>query len=381
MQGVQAPIIPRIGELVAAYPDTISLGQGIVHYPPPEAARDALCDFFEDPQRHRYQHELGLPDLRARIGAKLAEENDIDPERFALAVTAGGNMAFLTALLAICDAGDEVVLVRPWFFNHEMAVRSVGATPVAVSAREDYQLDLDAIRRALGPRTRAIVTVSPNNPTGAVYSEEDLRAVNALCETRGLFHISDEVYEYFVFDGARHFSPAAICGAEAHTIAIHSLSKAYGFASWRVGYMIFPGVLLESIKKIQDTNIICVPVVCQHAAMRVLDAGRPWVQEKMRGIAAVRQRALHTLLRLEGQVRVPQTEGAFYFFVRILEGGDSLSLAEFLIREHRVAVIPGVAFGMDEGCYLRIGYGAVEASAMDEGMRRLAAGLADPRRP
>lgn len=381
MLNVQAPIIPRIGEIIRACPGTISLGQGIVHYAPPEAACDALRDFFEDPQRHQYQHELGLPQLRARIESKLENENDIAGDRFASMVTAGGNMAFLTALLAICDTGDEVVLVRPWFFNHEMAVRSVGACPVAVSTREDYQLDLDAIRRAVGPRTRAIVTVSPNNPTGAVYPEEDLRAVNALCEERGLFHISDEVYEYFVFEGARHFSPASIPGAEAHTIAIHSLSKAYGFASWRVGYMVFPKRLLESIKKIQDTNIICVPVISQHAAIEVLGVGRQWVQQRMRGIASVRRRALDALSRLDGQVVVPQTKGAFYFFVRIPEGGDCVHLAEFLIREHGVAVIPGIAFGMERGCYLRVGYGAVDASMMDEGMRRFAAGLTDPMRP
>ncbi|MBF2760884.1 MAG: pyridoxal phosphate-dependent aminotransferase [Ectothiorhodospiraceae bacterium AqS1] len=381
MQCVQAPIIPRIGELIRDCPGTISLGQGIVHYPPPEAARDALRDFFDDPQRHLYQHELGLPQLRARIESKLENENDIDIDRFASMVTAGGNMAFLTVMLAICDAGDEVVLVRPWFFNHEMAVRSVGALPVVVASREDYQLDLDAIRGAVGPKTRAIVTVSPNNPTGAVYTEEDLRAVNALCEERRLFHISDEVYEYFVFEGARHFSPASVPGAQNHTVAIHSLSKAYGFASWRVGYMAFPKMLLESIKKIQDTNIICVPVVSQQAAIEVLGAGRQWVQERMQGIASVRRRALEALSRFDGQVVVPQTKGAFYFFVRIEEGGDSLRLAEFLIEEHGVAVIPGIAFGMEEGCYLRVGYGAVDESAMDEGMRRLAAGLADPRRP
>ena len=290
-------------------------------------------------------------------------------------VTAGGNMAFLTALLAICDQGDEVVLVKPYFFNHEMAVRIIGCRPVVVAADERYQLDLASIEAAIGPRTRAIVTVSPNNPSGAVYSESDLRAVNALCTDRGLFHISDEVYEYFLFDGARHFSPGAIAGAETHTVCIYSLSKSYGFASWRVGYMLFPSSLLEAVKKIQDTNVICAPVVSQFAAVAVLEAGRQWVEERIESIAAVRRIALDALSSLGERVTVPRADGAFYFLVRVHRGEDSVELVERLIRKHRIAVIPGTAFGMDDRCYLRIGYGAVNAAAMEEGMERLVAGI------
>ena len=376
MQDVQMPIIPWVGDLIRATPGTISLGQGIVDYAPPAAAHDALVRFCEEPARHKYQHELGIPELRERIAARLATENGIDEDRFALMVTAGANMAFLTALLAICDHGDEVVLVKPYFFNHEMAVRMVGCRPVVVAAHEGYQLDVAAIEAAIGPRTRAVVTVSPNNPSGAVYPESDLRAVNALCASRGLFHISDEVYEYFVFDGARHFSPGAIAGAQSHTVCIYSLSKSYGFASWRVGYMLFPPALLEAVKKIQDTNVICAPVVSQYAAVGVLDAGRKWVGQRLDSIAQVRRIALDALSRLGERVTVPRADGAFYFLVRVHRGGDSVDLVERLIRKHRIAVIPGTAFGMDDGCYLRVGYGAVGASVMMEGMDRLLAGIA-----
>ena len=375
MRNVQLPIIPWIGDLIHRTPGTISLGQGVVDYAPPAAAHEALVRFCEEPARHKYQHGLGIPELRERISARLAAENGIDAKRFALMVTAGGNMAFLTALLAICEQDDEVVLVRPYFFNHEMAVRMIGCRPVVVAADEFYQLDLAAIEAAIGPRTRAIVTVSPNNPSGAVYPESALRAVNALCAVHGLYHLSDEVYEYFLFDGARHFSPGAIDGAEAHTVCIYSLSKSYGFASWRVGYMLFPRLLLESVEKIQDTNVICAPAVSQHAAIGVLDAGREWVEERMESIAAVRRIAIDGLSSLGERVTVPRSDGAFYFFVRVNRGGDSVGLAERLIREHRIAVIPGVAFGMEDGCYLRIGYGAVDAASMAEAMTRLVTGI------
>ena len=369
------PIIPWVGELIRRTPGTISLGQGVVDYAPPAAAHEALIRFCAEPARHKYQHELGIPELRERIATRLAAENGIDADRFSLMVTAGGNMAFLTALLAICDQGDEVVLVKPYFFNHEMAVRMIGCRPVVVAADERYQLDLASIEAAIGPRTRAVVTVSPNNPSGAVYSESDLRAVNALCTDRGLYHISDEVYEYFLFDGARHFSPGAIAGAETHTVCIYSLSKSYGFASWRVGYMLFPSSLLEAVKKIQDTNVICAPVVSQFAAVGVLETGRQWVEERIESIAAVRRIALDALSSLGERVTVPRADGAFYFLVRVHRGEDSVEFVERLIRRHGIALIPGTAFGMDDGCYLRIGYGAVDAAAMEEGMERLVAGI------
>ncbi len=369
------PIIPWVGELIRRTPGTISLGQGVVDYAPPAAAHEALIRFCAEPARHKYQHELGIPELRERIATRLAAENGIDADRFSLMVTAGGNMAFLTALLAICDQGDEVVLVKPYFFNHEMAVRIIGCRPVVVAADERYQLDLASIEAAIGPRTRAVVTVSPNNPSGAVYSESDLRAVNALCTDRGLYHISDEVYEYFLFDGARHFSPGAIAGAETHTVCIYSLSKSYGFASWRVGYMLFPSSLLEAVKKIQDTNVICAPVVSQFAAVGVLETGRQWVEERIESIAAVRRIALDALSSLGERVTVPRADGAFYFLVRVHRGEDSVEFVERLIRRHGIALIPGTAFGMDDGCYLRIGYGAVNAAAMEEGMERLVAGI------
>ena len=375
MQDVQMPIIPWVGDLIRGTPGTISLGQGVVDYAPPAAAHEALVRFCDEPGRHKYQHEQGIPELRERIAVRLAAENDIDAGRFSLMVTAGGNMAFLTALLAVCDLGDEVVLVRPYFFNHEMAVRIIGCRPVVVATDERYQLDLGAIEAAIGPRTRAVVTVSPNNPSGAVYPESALRAVNALCAKRGLFHISDEVYEYFLFDGARHFSPGAIDGAEAHTVCIYSLSKSYGFASWRVGYMLFPDPLLEAVKKIQDTNVICAPVVSQHAAVGVLDAGRRWVEDRLRSIAEVRRIALDALSALGDRVTVPRSDGAFYFLIRVHRGGNSEVLVERLIREHRIAVIPGTAFGMDDGCYLRMGYGAVGTASMREAMARLASGI------
>ena len=268
MQSVQTPIIPVVGELIRANPGTISLGQGVAWYGPPPEAGEHIQRFFADPQNHKYKLVQGIPELLEAIERKLAAENGIrlgGDQR--IVVTAGANMGFVNAVLAITDPGDEVILNLPYYFNHEMAITMADCKTVCVPTDEDYQLQPALIERAITGRTRAVVTISPNNPTGAVYSEESLRQVNEICRKHGLYHISDEAYEYFTYDGARHFSPGAIEGSSQHTISLFSLSKAYGFASWRIGWMVIPERLFMPVRKIQDTVLICPPVISQWAAV------------------------------------------------------------------------------------------------------------------
>lgn len=372
MLDVQTPVIPVVGRWIAETPGTISLGQGIVSWGPPPEAMEALRAFPIDPLDHRYGPVEGLPPLVDLLSQKLAHENGITPHGNRIFVTAGGNLAFMNAMLAITDPGDEIILPVPYYFNHEMAIVMAGCTPVPVATDSRYQLDLDALAAAITPRTRAIVTVSPNNPSGALYPEEAQRAVNALCRDRGLYHVNDEVYEYFVYDGASHFSPASIDGAEAWTISLYSLSKAYGMASWRVGYMVVPEALWEAVNKIQDTILICAPHMVQEAAVAALKVGRAWTRPRLEPLARMRDRARTTLSAV---AEVPRADGAFYYLIKADTSLDPMSACERLIREHRVAVIPGSAFGVTEGCTLRVSFGALEEATASEGLDRLAAGL------
>jgi len=380
LRAVQTPIIPVIADLIRAHPGTISLGQGVVGYGPPAAALAQLERFLAEPANHKYQPVAGIPALIDALTQKLAAENGVavgPAHGNRVMVTAGGNNAFTATVLAIGDPGDEFILPVPYYFNHEMAITMANCRPVLVPTDANYQLDVAALRAAITPRTRAIVTVSPNNPSGAVYPESGLREVNALCAERGIVHISDEAYECFTYDDARHFSAASLPGAAAHTISLYSLSKAFGFASWRIGWMVFPEKLEAALRKIQDTLIICPPVISQHAAVGALAAGREFVREKLRGIAEVRalvQRELAALVR-DGVCEVPPAQGAFYFLLRVNSPRPPLELAERLIREHRVAVIPGSAFGLERGCHLRVAYGALQKETAQEGLGRLVQGL------
>ncbi len=373
---VQMPIIPTVAGWIAETPGTISLGQGVVGYGPPESATRAIPQYLARPDIHKYLPDAGLPGLRAAFEEKLRRENGIRaPFARRIIVTAGANQAFLNAMLCICEPGDEVVLLAPYYFNHHMAVALAGARPVAVPTDEAYQPRLSAVADAITPRTRAVVTISPNNPTGAVYPEKTLRAVNRLCAERGVFHVSDEAYEYFTYDRAAHYSPGSGRNG-AHTISLFSLSKSHGMASWRIGFLVAPEPLYDDLLKIQDTNAICAPAIAQCVGLAALREGRAWCASRLRSIAAVRRKVFARLAAVPDLLTVPASRGAFYFFVKVRTAIPAVRLAERLVREHKVAVIPGETFGAEDGCYLRIGYGSMDGKTAAEGIGRLVNGLA-----
>ena len=375
MDQVQSPIIPVVGGWIRETPGTISLGQGVVHSGPPPRVLDAVRDALTRPSTHEYNDGAGIPALVEAIRKKLAIENHIDVSLGSrIMVTAGANMAFMHAALAITSPGDEIILPVPFYFNHEMAIEMAGCRAVAVPTDERYQLRLDAIECALTARTRAIVTISPNNPSGAVLSEASLRAVNELCRARGLYHIADEPYEYFTYGGARHVSPGSFPDASSHTISMYSLSKAYGFAGWRIGYMVYPEHLASAMMKSQDTILICPTIASQEGAVAALEVGRAYCQPHVKELAAIRDIVVSELSALAPLASVPAADGAFYVLLRVNTTHDPVVIGERLVREHKIAVIPGTAFGMS-GCYFRVAYGALQKATVAEGIGRLVKGL------
>jgi len=377
MASVQAPIIPVVSEWIRRQPAIISLAQGVVYYAPPPQAKAAVHAYLEQGDC-RYGSVQGEPQLIGAIGEKLRRENGIEvaSDERRIVVTAGGNMAFLNALFAVADRGDEVILPLPYYFNHEMAVRMLNCTPVPVPTDACCGLDIDALRGAITARTRAIVTVSPNNPSGAVYTREALTAVNALCRDAGVYHISDEAYEHFTYGDALHFSPGSLPDSRLHTISLFSLSKSYGFAGWRIGYMVVPPQLYGAILKAQDTNLICATLPAQHAATAVLRAANDYHVEKVKVLAEVRNEVRRALATLAPSCQVPCADGAFYLLIRMNRDVEPMHVVKTLIREHGVAVLPGTAFGLHgEGCHLRISYGTLEPDTVIAGVQRLVSGL------
>jgi aspartate/methionine/tyrosine aminotransferase len=384
MLAVDTPIIPAVAALVRENPGTISLGQGVVNYGPPEEAIAAIPSLMSDVQLNKYQSVMGVEPLVEALTQKLALDNGIVLGQDAkVMVTAGSNMAFLNCILAVTDPGDEVILPMPFYFNHEMAIRMCGCIPITVNTNLDWSLDVNAIAQAITPKTRVIVTVSPNNPTGAVYARESLVAVNRLCADKGLYHFSDEAYESFTYEDHEHFSPASLPHAGHHTVSFFSLSKNYGMASWRVGYVVFPAHLQEALNKVQDTNLICAPVVSQLVAVKALACGRSWVKPKIQALVAVRKNVYTTLTELGPLAQFPKTHGAFYVLIKLpalARGTDPMAFNQFMAQRHQVVSVPGFAFGLTDpadGNYQRLSYGALEAESVAQGVNRFVAAVKD----
>ena len=377
MRAVQSPVIPIVGALARQHEGTISFGQGVAFYGPPPQVFDSVQRHMKDPLINRYGPVEGIPELQAALGQKLSAQNKIAiHDGHAIVVTAGSNMAFNTAVLAICDPGDEVILPLPYYFNHEMSLVMERCTPVTVATDNHYHLRLGEIEAAITEKTRAIATISPNNPTGAVYSRDELDAVNELCQKHRIYHISDEAYEGFCYDLHEEYSVASRHDACKHTISLFSFSKGYGLAGWRVGYMVIPQHLLDAVKKIQDTILISPPMISQYAALGALEAGMEFVQHKCKVMSEKRTLVLEMLDGLTCLKSTPVSEGAFYVMLDIDSAKQDLQLVKSLITEFGVAALPGSAFGIDRGCHIRLSYGALSDDAIRTGLERLKDGLA-----
>ncbi|WP_411871888.1 aminotransferase class I/II-fold pyridoxal phosphate-dependent enzyme [Vulcanococcus limneticus] len=384
LASVQTPVIPVMGALIRDSPGTLSLGQGMVNWGPPPAVQIALREALlvdtpgnapagNHPDLNAYGPVEGEPELRAAIARHLRQEHNLDLSGSALLVTAGSNMAFNAVVQVLCDPGDELILPVPYYFNHAMAIQLAGGVPLAVEA--GVVPDPERLATAITPRTRAIVTVSPNNPSGAVLPRTVLEAINRLCAERGLLHLHDEAYALFGYGGAQPWSPASQPGSGAHTVSFGSLSKSHGMAGWRLGWAVVPEALMPALAKVQDTVLICAPRLVQHAAVAALEAGGDWCRDRIATLADRRQQVLEALAIPGAPWRLMvQPEGAFYALLELDSPLPADTAMERLIREHGVALVSGSSFGLT-GCCLRLSYGMLGEADLAKALTRLTRGL------
>ena len=377
MAAVTPPIIPHIRRLIERVPGTQSLGQGVVYFEPP--ATLIKEGFDSATTTSAYGAVLGNPDLRDAFARYLSSTHGYDASDLTarVAVTAGANMAFLQTVMAITQPGDEIILLEPFYFNHEMAIQSAGCRPVSVATTATGLPDLTAIDAAITEKTRAIVTVSPNNPSGVVYPPALLRSINQRCRDRLLYHISDEAYESMVFGDVPHFAPGAARDNREHTIALYSMSKGFAIASLRIGYAVLPEHLLAPFEKMQDTNLICPNLPAQSVATTLLNR---WHDDRLQLIEQVATQRSHlaaALRSVQPHVSVANSTGALYLWLSFTDQLTSMTVAERLINEFKVAVIPGTAFCPQghENHAVRVSFGGITGDAFHEASTRLVEGL------
>jgi aminotransferase len=350
--------------------DVITLGQALPGFAPPASAVDAFKKALNDPSSHIYSSDAGIPELRIALAKALASYGArVDPAREVI-ITAGGNQAFQLALTTLVIAGDEVVLAAPYFLNHEMAVRSVGAVPVeaSVPAAQSFETTWDDLAPHVTIRTRAVVLVSPSNPTGAVIARDELQRIVRECASRDVIVIVDETYMTFVYDGDPS-TAASLPDWTTNVVIVGSFSKAYAITGWRCGYLLAHEV--AEAMKIQDCMVICAPVPVQRAVATVLEKEPDYPKRWLPELKERRDFLVDTLGAIDGLAPVAPS-GGFFVMVKIAGCTDSRTAAMDLIEKQHVVTIPGRFFGESGEGYLRLSYGAASLARLRDATERLA---------
>jgi aminotransferase len=326
----------------------------------PDHIRQAAVTAIERGLVGGYSENAGLPELRSRIVEKLARDNNIEAQAGEIIVTVGAIEGLAAAVMVAIDPGDEVILPSPTYSTHIRQVVIASGKPVLVPTLEDkgFVLDIDAIKQAITPRTKAVMYCSPSNPTGTVFSEEQLRRLAGVCLEHDLMVITDEAYEYFVYDGHRHFSIASIPEMRSHVISCYTFTKTYAMTGWRIGYLHADSDLIPQIGKAHIPFAICAPVVSQYAAIAALEGPQDCVSAFRDHYLAARDLMCERLDRMDSVFSYHRPEGSYLMFPRILAdaGKDSTAFCKKLLREARVSTTPGIAFGPTGEQHLRLSF-------------------------
>lgn len=370
--------------LKAAGEDVIGFGAGEPDFPTPgyivEAAREAALN----PRFHRYSPAAGLPELRAAVAEKTTRDSGyrIDGEALEatnVLITNGGKQAVYNTFATLLNPGDEVILPAPFWTTYPEAIKLAGGVPVDVFAgpEQGYKVTLEQLQQTLTPATKVLVFVSPSNPTGAVYSAEEVREIGRWAAEKGLWVVTDEIYEHLTYDDAEFSSIAAVEELADQVVILNGVAKTYAMTGWRVGWMVGPADVIKAAANLQSHATSNVANVSQMAALAAVEGPLDAVEEMKTAFDRRRRTIVAGLNEITG-FSCPTPEGAFYAYVdvrgalgREIAGRTpqtSAELAELILEEAKVAVVPGEAFGPSG--FLRLSY-ALGDEDLATGLRRL----------
>ena len=318
----------------------------------------------------KYTPAGGIPELREAIAAKLAADNKLEYDAREICVTAGGKMACYNAILAVVEEGDEVIIPSPYWVSYPEMVRLAGGVPVIVETMEStgWKMTAEQFEEAMTPATKMVILNSPSNPTGAVYTEEELREIGEIAAAEDIVILSDEIYEKLVYGDAKHVSIASLSPELRDlTITVNGFSKAYSMTGWRLGYTAAPKHFADAIDKIQNHTVSNATAFAQYGALAALQGDQAFIED-LCGEYDVKRQFMLGRLKAISKIRVVEPHGAFYFFVYTGNMGlKSLNLCDKLLSRYKVAAVPGVAFGYDEG--IRLSY-CTTLDVLNEGLNR-----------
>jgi len=360
--------------LQAAGEDVCGFGAGEPDFDTPEFIKEAAIKALRD-GKTKYAPAAGIAELRAALAEKFVKENGFDrADPSQVIVSPGGKFSCYLAILAVCGPGDEVIVPAPFWVSYPEMVKLAGATPKILFAGDDagFKVTPQQFRDAITPKTKLFILNSPSNPTGAVYTTDEIREIAQVALENNVLLMSDEIYEHLLYDGAQHFSPASISSeVAAITITVGGFSKSFSMTGWRLGTMIAPPAIARAVADLQSQTSSNATTFAQYgalAAIRQKGDSDAAIAEMLKSFDRRRIRLHEGLSAIEG-VKCLRSQGAFYLFPNISAFG--LSSTEFssrLLEKEKVAVVPGVAFGADE--YVRLSYATSDA-VIEKGIERM----------
>ncbi|MCY7277066.1 MAG: pyridoxal phosphate-dependent aminotransferase [Phormidesmis sp. CAN_BIN44] len=351
--------------------DVCSFSAGEPDFDTPDHIKLAAIDALKA-GKTRYGPAVGEPRLRDAIAHKLQTDNQLCYSAENIIVTNGGKHSLYNLMMALIEDGDEVIIPAPFWVSYPEMVKLAGGTPVMVQTTSEsgYKITPDQLRQAITPKTRLFILNSPSNPTGMVYTPDEVRAIAAVVVEKDILVVSDEIYEKLLYDGAQHLSiGAASSEVFDRTIISSGFAKAYSMTGWRVGYLAAPLEILKAVSLIQGHSTSNVCTFAQYGAIAALEGSQDCVEQMRLAFADRRQVILNLVNAIPGLTCV-KPNGAFYIFINISQlGMSSLEFCDGLLSEQQVAVIPGIAFGADD--HIRLSY-ATDMTTIERGVDRLA---------
>lgn len=358
----------------------IGFGAGEPDFPTPDYIVEVAAEAVRDPKNHRYTPATGLPELKKAIAEKTLRDSGIEIDPSQVIVTNGGKQAVYQAFATVIDEGDDVLLPAPYWTTYPEAIRLAGGNPIEVFAGSelDYKVTPEMLEEAYTDKTKALIFVSPSNPTGAVYTPEETKAIGEWALSKGIFVLTDEIYEHLTYDGVPFTSILkAVPELAENTVILNGVAKTYAMTGWRVGWMIGPKDVVKAATNLQSHMTSNVNNIAQRAALAAVSGNLDAVEEMHRAFDRRRKAIVEGLNAIDG-VTCPTPKGAFYVYadVRDLLGKEiacktpktSAELAEIILEEAMVAVVPGEAFGPSG--YMRLSY-ALGDDDLAEGVARI----------
>ncbi len=364
--------------------NVIGFGAGEPDFPTPENIVEAAVRACRDPKHHKYSPAAGLPELREAIAAKTGRDSGFACQASQVLVTNGGKHAVFTAFAALCDPGDEVICPAPYWTTYPEAITLAGGVPVVLMTDETtgFKVTVEQLDAALTPRTKVLLFVSPDNPSGAIYSPDEVAAIGRWAVDKGVWVLTDEIYEHLVYGDHRFVSmPAVVPELADQCVIVNGVAKTYAMTGWRVGWMIGPNDVVKAAINYQSHSTSNVTNVAQVAALEAVSGDLSAVA-MMREAFQRRAVTMHRMLNEIAGVTAIEPQGAFYCYPNVSQllgrplgpngtiSTTTLELADTILSEAKVAFVPGEAFGTPG--YARFSFAMADAD-MEEGIRRIAA--------